>query len=329
MSPQPIVIGLDGGGTYTRALCADLAGHVLAAVETGGANPAHNANPEQNVQTAISQVLAQAGHTGANVVSLIAGLAGLNEPEDLIWAERFTHVPGLMIRPTCVNDAVVAHAGALRSRPGIIAIAGTGSIIFGVTESGRQVRNYDFYQYGSNARQLAYDTVYRILAGEAQATDAELVQQVLDHFGVSNLRNLAELAATNVYQNEQTINRHYGNLAPAITAAAARDEPLALAACTAAGEVLLRGIRLLGSLFARETVECALIGSVIRSPTIKQQLTTALARPANKRYLIVEPALAPAAGAVLMALQQQGVAVDDALCATLGAHRDADFRTSH
>lgn len=327
MSTQPIVIGLDGGGTYTRALCTDLTGHVLAAVQTGGANPSHNADAEQNVQAAIRQVIEQAGYTAGDVVSLVAGLAGLDDPDDLSWAARFTRIPGLTIGPTCVNDAVVAHAGALRSRPGIIAIAGTGSIIFGVTESGRHLRNYDFHQYGSNARQLAYDTVYRILAGEAQATDAELVQQVLAHFGVADVRSLAELAATNEQQNRQERNRHYGNLAPAITAAAARNEPLAVAACAAAGEALLRGIRLLGILFAQETVECALIGSVIRSPVIKQQLTTALAQPTNKRYVLVEPALAPAAGAVLMALQQHGVMVDDPLCETLGAHPGADFHT--
>jgi glucosamine kinase len=326
MGIQTIVIGLDGGGTYTRALCADLTGHVLAYMETGGANPSHNADAEQNVQAAVAQVIEQAGHTPAHVVSLVAGLAGLDEPDDLVWAERFTTVTGMTICPTCVNDAVVAHAGALRSRPGIIAIAGTGSIIFGVTETGRHIRNYDFYHYGSNARHLAYDTVYRILAGEAQAADAAFVQQVLSHFGLSDIRGLAELAATNVHQNRQELNRQYGNLAPHITAAAVRNEPLAYAACTAAGEALTRGIRLLGSMFVREAVECALIGSVIRSPTIKQQLTTALAQPANKQYTIVEPALSPSAGAVLMALQQQGVTVDDALCKTLGAHPAADFR---
>ena len=38
----------------------------------------------------------------------------------------------------------VAWAGALTLQPGIIVIAGTGCIVFGVTETGREVRNYSF-----------------------------------------------------------------------------------------------------------------------------------------------------------------------------------------
>ena len=51
---------------------------------------------------------------------------------------------------------VIAHAGALRSAPGIIAISGTGSVVFGVNEAGRRLRNYDFRHYArSAARHLA------------------------------------------------------------------------------------------------------------------------------------------------------------------------------
>lgn len=35
-----------------------------------------------------------------------------------------------------VNDAVVAHSGALLKDPGIIVISGTGSIIYALTEEG-------------------------------------------------------------------------------------------------------------------------------------------------------------------------------------------------
>jgi glucosamine kinase len=34
-----------------------------------------------------------------------------------------------------VNDAVIAHAGALRSEPGIVAISGTGSIVLDITQA--------------------------------------------------------------------------------------------------------------------------------------------------------------------------------------------------
>jgi glucosamine kinase len=63
MRASPIVIGIEGGGTATRAWCTDLAGHVLATCQTGGANPGHNADAAAHVHAAIRQVIAQAGRS--------------------------------------------------------------------------------------------------------------------------------------------------------------------------------------------------------------------------------------------------------------------------
>jgi hypothetical protein len=119
-----VVLGVDGGGTFTRALIADLDGRVLASAETGGSNPSHHPRAEENAREAIQQVLAAAGCEPGQVVAVVAGFAGLDRPRDQKWADRFTAVPGLVCPRLCVNDAVIAHAGALRSQPGIIAISG-------------------------------------------------------------------------------------------------------------------------------------------------------------------------------------------------------------
>ena len=134
-----VVLGVDGGGTYTRAMIADIDGRVLAYAETGGSNPSHHPRAEENAREAIQQALAAAGCEPGEVEALVAGFAGLDGPEDPDWADRFTAVPGLVCPRLSVNDAVIAHAGALLSRAGIIAISGTGSIVFGVTPDGRQV----------------------------------------------------------------------------------------------------------------------------------------------------------------------------------------------
>ena len=61
MNRNAVVIGLDGGGTYTRALCTDLNGHILAAAQTGGSHPQKNPTAQKNVRNAIRQVLMEAG----------------------------------------------------------------------------------------------------------------------------------------------------------------------------------------------------------------------------------------------------------------------------
>src|SRR4051812_31559949 len=121
-----IVVGIDGGGTNTRAMAADMSGRVLGHVEAGGTNPAHAPGAEENAGQALREVLAAAGCEPGQVAGLVAGFAGLDSREDEEWAARFTTLPGLRCSRVHVNDAVIAHAGALRSRPGIIAICGTG-----------------------------------------------------------------------------------------------------------------------------------------------------------------------------------------------------------
>jgi glucosamine kinase len=308
MIANRIVIGLDGGGTYTRALCADLAGNVLAQAQSGGANWSKNPDAEQNIHRAIHEVVHASGARLDQVAAVVAGIAGLDSPEDLDWAERFVALPGLPVKPQCVNDAVVAWAGALALQPGIVAIAGTGSIIFGMTEAGRQVRNYDFRHYsGLAARYLALSLVHQIVVGAAKSADAEFVAQVLRHFDVTTIAELAALASACHQLDNETFVRQYSSLAPLITQAAST-VPLAQSVCDRAIEEMRVGIQLVGSQFENETIPVALIGGVAGSPYVVGRLKQVMATDGPKRYSVVEAMLPPAAGAVLMALERCGVA---------------------
>lgn len=302
---KPILLGVDGGGTYTRVMCTDLAGRILAQSQRGGANPSKNADAEQNVQGALLEVLGKAGHHPAQIAGLVAGIAGLDEAADLEWAERFTTLDGMTVKPTCVNDAVIAWAGALGLQPGIIVIAGTGCIVFAVTESGRQIRNYDFHHYANaTARDLTYDAVFRIIAGEDQEADQRLVAQLLNHFSVDSRHALALHAAENEVRDRREVMRLYGDAAPLITRAAVQNTPLATTICEQAARQLTQAVHLLGSLFHSEPIPYALIGSVAQSAPIRERLTNRLAEPNSHRYQVHKALLPPEAGAILLARQQ-------------------------
>jgi glucosamine kinase len=317
MTPQ-VVIGIDGGGTHTRVIVADTRGHVLSSIEGGGSNPNHHPRAEENARQVIHQALAAAGCEPCQVVSLVAGFAGLDAPEDQEWADRFTGVPGLTCPRLHVNDAVIAHAGALRSQPGIIAICGTGSIVFGVTPEGRQIRNYDFHHYAPTAaRHLAYEAVFRIIAGEAGAADGDFVQQVLAFWEVADLAALRELGASGVCQNAQERNYRFAKMARLVTEAAAQGAPVARAVCDHATAVLALGICLVGACFSEDTVLLALVGSAIRTPAMRQALEQALARKANRSYCLIEPALSSVHGALLIALERCGTSIDESLARVL------------
>lgn len=308
---REIFLGLDGGGTHTRAVAVDRTGRVLAFAEAGGSNPEHTPDAERNAHEAICKVVSNAGRKLTDVAGIVAGFAGLNDPGDHGWAKKQTAVPGLSCPRLQVNDAVIAHAGALRSQPGIIAISGTGSIVFGVTEAGRHVRNYDFGHYApSSARHLARDAMYDLLIGDARPADADLAAQILAHWQADGLAALRRSASEGFLADDTARNYRFGEMALLVTNAAQSGAPLAQSVCNRAAAALGVGIRLVGTCFAGGTVEIALIGGAVRNAYMQQAVAHALAADPDRCFVIVEPAFSPKIGAALMALERHGVALD-------------------
>ncbi|AZN41943.1 BadF/BadG/BcrA/BcrD ATPase family protein [Paenibacillus albus] len=311
---RKVVVGIDGGGTTTRLLAADLNGEILAYVEEGCCNPGKDPNAKRHVQSGINRVLAAANVGLHQVIAIAAGFAGLDTAEDHEWAADFLQLDGLNCSKVIVNDAVVAHSGALMNKPGIVAISGTGSIIFAINEDNRQIRNYDFRHYAPTAsRFLAFDAVYEIIAGNVAVEDDVFVQEVLQFWEKDDVAALSKLGSNGFIADDVELTLRFGLMGPLVTAAAASGSPLARRVCDNAVQALDTGIRLLGSCFEAESVNVAFIGSVIRDDYVRSQLTHALERASNRAYCVVEPALSPAAGAVLLAMEAVGQPADERL----------------
>jgi glucosamine kinase len=302
------VIGLDGGGTTTRALVADSSGHVLGYAEAGGANPNHNADAEREVQAAIQAVLAASGCQPAQIAGLVAGLAGLDEPADMEWANRFLAIPELHCPRTAINDTSIAHTAAFGGAPGVIAIAGTGSAIYAVTDTGLPIHNDDAHHYAGGARHLAYDAMHHILAGEATTADAGFITAVQEHWGANSIAELQTIVFGQRQIDPRSIKRDYGAMSMLVTSAAAYS-PIACAACDRAAYGLTTGIRILGGCFNLPHVSVALIGSLARCAAIQTRIATNLAHSRNTHYQLHDPLLPPVGGAVIQALQQLGVPI--------------------
>ncbi|MEO8194446.1 MAG: BadF/BadG/BcrA/BcrD ATPase family protein [Gemmatimonadales bacterium] len=127
-----LVIGVDGGGSKTRVIVADAEGNHLADVAGHGSAmaPGRADQSAAVIGELVRQALAVAG-VGPRPRSLVAGVAGVGRPaenraltvalEDLEVAE---HV-------VVVGDGEIALTDAFGTGPGIILIAGTGSIAYG------------------------------------------------------------------------------------------------------------------------------------------------------------------------------------------------------
>ncbi|CAM4441805.1 N-acetylglucosamine kinase [Paenibacillus typhae] len=310
MQQKDVVIGIDGGGTHTRVIAADIQGNILAHSIKGSASIYRDSSVQVNVQSAIEDVMNKGGIEAGRVAGLAAGIAGYDAPEDLEWITPLTAVPGLACPKWHMNDALIAHYGAHLARPGIIAIAGTGSILIAINEEGRYLRNYDFHHYAASAaRLLGYEAVFEVLAGHADASDERLVARMLGHWNTATVTELYHLASGGFDADRKARDRCFGRFAPAVTEEAALGSAAAIRVCSRAVKQIKTGIELLGASFKQYHVPVAFIGSVAGSSYFQAKLREELKNASNRQYTVVTPQLPPAAGAVLYALEQTGLPV--------------------
>lgn len=136
-----VVAGVDGGGTRTTVALATVSGGELTRV-SGPAGIVDPRAPEKSAQLVAELVRVAAAQTGGSlpVAALCAGLAGVgSEPERRAVEEQLA-ASGIARRVRVVGDGEIALEGALGGGPGILLIAGTGSIAYGRGPDGTLAR---------------------------------------------------------------------------------------------------------------------------------------------------------------------------------------------
>jgi len=137
-------LAIDGGGTKTRCVLADESG-VLAKAMSGGSNIVRLGErpARQALHAAIHQVSKIARISPDRIRSVCIGAAGASRPE---MAEKIRNILKEVIperapaRIEVVGDSVIALEAAFGAGPGVIAIAGTGSIAHGRDAAGNTAR---------------------------------------------------------------------------------------------------------------------------------------------------------------------------------------------
>jgi glucosamine kinase len=117
-------VGVDGGGTSTRAIVADVEGRVLGRGEAGASALGQGA---EQAWRHIGQAIARAGVDGIQLAdcALGLGLSGTGVPAQL---QAFVDADPGVARFTLVTDGLAALLGAHAGRPGALLISGTGSV---------------------------------------------------------------------------------------------------------------------------------------------------------------------------------------------------------
>lgn len=318
INADSVVAGVDMGGTNVRIMLADLAGQVRAYIKKETDVPPRQRTDSAPLAALMREALDEAGCVPGDVAFLAAGIAGLDEESDRAWAERLTDGFGLPCPSRAVNDAIIAHRGALAGGPGILVASGTGSILLAHTERGQWLRNYDFGHYAaSGARFLGYQAVYDVLAGRESPGDGVLVRDMLRFFRTPNLRDLAEATSRSFSLDVKRRDRLFGLFAPVVTREAEAGSPIAVRVCDDALRQIGVGADLLASFFAGPDIALSQTGSVASSDYFLNGLQELTCSQPGRRFVWTEPRLTPAAGAVLIAYESLGLSFGDSMAEAL------------
>ncbi|WP_163544134.1 BadF/BadG/BcrA/BcrD ATPase family protein [Occultella kanbiaonis] len=314
---EPFVIAVDSGGTHTRVACLNLDGAVLSAAVGPGGSPLHNDDAAENVSRALTTALRSAGLDPALALALAAGTSGFsrvgsNQGDGRNdWAQEYYAVPGLGCPRTIVNDAVIAHRGALVGGPGIVVVAGTGSMILAIAEDGTELESGQFEHYAGGARHLVFDVMHRLLsetdplAADPLAADP-LVRQVLEYWRAADLSDLRRIVLELGNVDRNVRKRRYGDLAPTVTAAA-DESALADAALRSLASKTADGVAVLAPSIGTRPVPVAVSGSLAGDPAFVSRLGDALSTARGVPTRLVAPVMDPLGGAALIAYELAGI----------------------
>jgi len=136
-----VVLGVDGGGSRTRAILMGQDRKVLSRGEGGASN--HQSVGEGAARKGLAEAIgtALAAASGVHPSYACWGMAGLDREEDKAFLEHMADeiTPGVPTR--IVHDATIALAGGTGGkREGVVIVAGTGSVIVGWHSDGRTAR---------------------------------------------------------------------------------------------------------------------------------------------------------------------------------------------
>jgi glucosamine kinase len=311
-----LVIGIDGGQTSTKCALATTEGELLA-VGTGG--PLVHFAVEGGRQRfldalrgAVDEAWANAGTAAQSVEAAGLGLTGVEaeSPEAEIVHELLPQIiPAKRIEVH--NDAVAALFGAHLGRAGIVVIAGTGSIVLGVDDYGRTARiggwGWLVGDEGSAAMigRIAVTAIFRAFDGTGPPTSMEAL--IRQHFAISKTRDLKRI----VYASDFGA-RGFAALAPVVSEAARQHDRVARDIINRAGRDLAHAVNsLIPKLtFANGSIPVAPVGGAFQFiDGLRQSFTDSL----QPNIHMIDPALPPVFGAVILALRRCDVPLSEAI----------------
>jgi N-acetylglucosamine kinase-like BadF-type ATPase len=304
-----LYLGVDGGGTKTHIAIIGNDRQIVCEGYAGASNPLRvGVEPAvSNIIAAINSACDAVDKNRGDIVSATLGLAGVRRA-DLRQIIRERIVERLGVKKVQVfTDAEIALHGIGANKPGLVIIAGTGSVCIGQNAKGEKFSAGGWGPLAGDeggGAGIALNALHKIAkASDGRGEPTKLSDIAVDYFRAGRIENLSVA----IYA-PQVDNARIAGFARFVGEAASKGDQVAVEILREAGFELgtaacavIKNLRL-----QRTKVPIGLVGSVFQSGSlVTNSLLQAVHAIAPKAYLL-DKIIIPAHSAAQMAFEYNG-----------------------
>lgn len=311
---EQLFLGVDGGQSHTEALVADARGRILGR-GLGGPSVSSDFTGGDQLEKAVKEALRDALQTDElpRFRSAFFGLTGEFQSDKKQRLSTFLDADILEVG----HDSQSALLGALMGRPGIIVIAGTGSVVLGENEEGETARaggmGYLFSDEGSGFWLGVQAIKAALLEKDGVIENTGVSRLVCKHFGTETVDDVI----LGFYTGRLTRDSIASLAKTAQEAVAAEESRLLEYHIDVGARQLADKVKAVaGRLRMRGAVNVAGVGGMFRGKPFRSLFIKHL-RHVMEDAEYCDPRFGPGVGALLMAYRRAGVEINTVLLENL------------
>jgi N-acetylglucosamine kinase-like BadF-type ATPase len=301
-----LYLGVDGGGTKTQIALMNEAGEVTCEGFAGPSNPLRVGveTAVTNVIKAINEACDRDGVSRGDITSATLGLAGVRRA-DLKRSVRESFMNKIGIRKVeVITDAEIALFATTLGKPGLVVIAGTGSVCLGKNEKGEMAISGGWGPLagdeggGVGIAQQALHTIAK--ASDGRGVPTMLSQRASEYFRASGPENLIVA----IY-SPQVDNSRIAGFARLVVETAQEGDEIAVGILSDAGyELGLAACAVIEKLkLTNHKVPIGCVGSIFNAGSLLTDPMIKKVRQCASKAFLTEPAMPPSHAAALMSFQ--------------------------
>jgi len=285
------VIGVDGGGTKTEASAYDSDGKAMITSVKGFANLLNNKEIAlDNIVSAIREIIDRFGTNDLSGVYL--GIAGSEVGENAkIISDKIKNE--LKIDSIVMNDSEIALKAMLKGNDGILTIAGTGSIVFGINNNITSKCGGWGNLLGDEGSgySIAIDSIKRMIFEEEHSIpQSELTKKIMVKLGIKSVDEITNF----VYSSTKD---EIASLTPIVARLGEVGDKIAYEILINEGVELAKTVENVYKRLKFESCSIALVGGVIREAKVVRKAFEDYLRENIVIENIVDEDISPTIGA--------------------------------